>query len=336
MRNFSTRYLMVAAMIAALIPVACGGAIPGRGGGGGGGSVDPDACGNYMDASDAGRKLHAFLTATAELERTVKALEVEVRTGCDKMAAELGIKPEGDNRAVCNAVLAQLKEDLNAGISAEAKLDVEYKPAVCTVNIEAAADVAAKCEAQASGEVKVACEGTCTGTCNGACDGNCVGGTGGSECNGQCEGTCRGSCSGGCTGGADVEASAECEARAEVHASAEMECTEPELTVEAEASVVVDKPRYDRAIAAIRAGLPHMLIVQAKVKPLRGAVTTWVSAANGVKDAGRDLANQFKDQALCLTAQISAAVGAIANIQASFEFSVEVSVEASASAGVSG
>ena len=323
MRTLSTRSLMMVAALAALTAMtACpGGGIPGRGGGG---SVDPDKCGNYADVSDAGRKLHAFLAATAELESTVKGVEAEVRTGCDAMAKELGITPSGSNKEVCDAVLKQLKEDLSAGIKAEAKLNIEYKPAVCTVNIEAAASASAECEASASGSAKVTCDGVCHGTC----DGTCEGGNQGGECNGQCNGTC----SGQCEGAADVEASAECEARGEVHAAAEMTCTPAELKVEADASVVVDKPRADRAIAAMKAGLPKLLVVSAKVKPLQSAVTTWVATAKGVTEAGKDLAGQFKDQALCLTAQISAAGAAIANIQASMEFSVSVSVEASASA----
>lgn len=301
--------------------------------GGGGGSVDPDKCGDYSSVSDAGRKLHAFLAATAELQTTVKGVEVEVRTGCDAMAKELGISPKGDNQAVCKAVLDELKADMHAGIKAEAKLEVKYTPAVCTVDIDAGASVVAECEASASGSATVKCDGTCTGTCSGACDGKCEGGGGGGDCNGTCDGTCEGSCSGGCEGSADVDASAECKAQAEVHASAKMTCTEPKLEVTADASVVVDKPKTDKVIAALKAGMPAILTVQAKVKPLEKAVATWVATAKGVTSAGKDLASQFKDQALCLTAQISAAASAVAQIQASFSFSVSVSVEASASAG---
>jgi prophage DNA circulation protein len=330
MRKNTTRTVLAALAVTFVTLGACSGApgIPGRGGG----SVDPNKCGNIADVSDAGRKLQAMLEATATLESTVKGIEVEVRTGCDAMAKELGIKPEGDNKAVCDAVFAQLKEDLSAGIKADAQLTIEYKPAVCEVSIEAAASAAAQCEASASGSAEVKCSGECTGTCSGACDGTCEGGGGGGECNGKCDGVCQGSCSGGCTGSADVEASAECEAKAEVTASAEMKCTPAELKVEADASVVVDKPRADRAIAAMKAGLPQILTVSAKVKPLKGAVEAWVAAAKGTVEAGKDLAGQFKDQALCLTAQISAMGQAIAGIEASFSFSVEVSVEASASA----
>jgi hypothetical protein len=333
MRNLTSCSLILVASLAALTALAgCpGGGIPGRGGSS---SVNPDACGNYADVNDAGRKLHAFLDATAQLDKTVRGLEVEVRTGCDAMAKELGISPKGGtNKDVCDAVLAELKADMSAGIRAEAKLEVNYTPAVCTINIDAGMSAAAECEAKASGDISVKCEGTCTGTCSGACDGKCEGGSGGSDCNGTCDGTCEGSCSGGCEGSADVDASAECKAQAEAHATAEMTCTEAKLEVTADASVVVDKPKYEMAVAAIKAGMPHILEVRAKIKPLEHAVATFVATGKGVVDAGKDLAGQFKDQALCLSGQISAAASAMANIQASFSFSVEVSASASATAG---
>ena len=329
MRNSKTRTLLAA--MTAILFAACSGA-PGLPGGGGG-SVDPNKCGGYADVNDAGRKLHALFEATAALETAVKGIEVEVRTACDAMAKELGVSPEGDNKEVCMAVLAQAKEDLKGGISAEAKLEVTYKPAVCEINIEAAASAAAQCEAKAEGDVSVRCDGACTGTCSGACDGKCEGSTGeGGECNGTCDGTCQGSCSGGCTGNADVEASAECKAKAEVSASAEMKCTPAEFSIEAEASMVVDQPRYDRAVAALKAGLPQLLTIEAKVKPVKAAVQTWAGAARAAAEAGKDLAGQFKDQALCLTGQLAAMGKAVAQVEASIDVSVEVSVEASATA----
>lgn len=330
MRTFATNGLVLVALATTLSLVGCSGA-PGLPGGGGG-SVDPNKCGGYADVNDAGRKLHALFEATADLETAVKGIEVEVRTACDAMAKELGVSPKGNNAEVCKAVLAQVKEDLKAGVKAEAKLEVEYKPAVCEVNIEAAASAAAKCEAKAEGEVSVRCDGQCTGTCAGACDGTCEGGGGGGECNGQCNGTCGGSCSGGCTGNADVEASAECQAKAEVTASAEIKCTPAEFNVTAEASMVVDAPRYDRAVAALKAGLPQLLTIEAKIKPVKRAAVTWAKSARAAAESGRDLAGQFKDSAICLTGQLAAMGAAVAQIEASIDVSVEVSVEASATA----
>lgn len=320
----------VAIMMAVLVGglAGCPGAkIPGRGG-----KVDPNTCGNYA-VSDAGRKLKAFLEATVKLEEAVKGVEVEVRTGCDAMAKELGLDAKGDTKDVCNRVFAQIKEDLSVGIQANASLTIDYKPAVCRVDVQAAASVAAECEASASGNVTVECSGTCSGTCSGECDGTCKGGSGGSECNGECDGVCRGECSSGCEGEADVQASAECEAKAEVYASAEVECTPAELNVEADASVVVDAPRTDRVIAAMKAGLPQILTVEAKLRPLAKAAKTWAATARSLGEAGAELAKSFEDQALCISGQISAAVAAVANIEASVSVSVEVSASASGSVG---
>jgi hypothetical protein len=319
MRSLTTRSLL-AAFTAALLAACPGGGpgIPGRGGG----SVDPNKCGNYADL-EGGRQLKALFEATAKLETAAKGIELEVRTGCDAMAKELGMDTKGDTRSVCMAVLEQIKEDLKTSVQAEAKLEVEYKPAQCTVDIQAAASVAAECEASASGEVSVTCEGSCSGTCAGECDGTCEGGGGGGQCNGQCDGVCKGECSGGCEGNADVQASAECEAKAEVEASANVECTPAEFNVEAEASVVVDQGKYEKAI---------ILTVEAKVKPLKAAFEGWVVTARATAEKGKDLAQNFKDQALCITGQLAAMGSAIANIEASLNVSVEVSVEASATA----
>lgn len=330
MRALTSRSLLTAAL-AATTAVAIAGcpklpSVPGSGG------VDANKCGDYASVGDAGRKLKLFLQATQALEAAVKGLEVEVRTGCDAMAKELGVSPSGDTKSVCRAVLDQVKQDLSAGIKAEAKLDVVAKPAVCTVDVQAAASAAAQCEAKAEGEISVQCEGTCQGTCAGRCDGACAAKNASGECEGQCDGVCQGSCSGGCDGAADVEASAQCEAHAEVTASAEMTCTPPEFSVDVDASVVVDPPRADRALAALRAGMGNLLTVKAKTKPLAGAVTTWAASARALASAATELTSEFKDEALCLAGQLRAAGQAVGQIEASFSVSVSVSVEASATA----
>src|SRR5688572_20561324 len=103
MRTLTTRSLLASALVVSLAGCPGGGpGIPGRGGG----SVDPNKCGNYASL-DGGAQLKALFEATAELEASAKSLELEVRTGCDAMAKELGVDAKGDTRAVCNAVLAQ-------------------------------------------------------------------------------------------------------------------------------------------------------------------------------------------------------------------------------------
>src|SRR5262245_48537462 len=143
----ATRMLAVAAAAAALITMSgCPGGAGGLPGvpGGGSGKVDPNTCGNYA-ASDAGRKLKAFFEATVELNDAVVRTEAVVKESCRIMGEELKMPPgdlEGQTKAVCDKVVAELKSDLQAGLKGEANLKVEYKPAVCTVNAEAAASAA--------------------------------------------------------------------------------------------------------------------------------------------------------------------------------------------------
>jgi modification target Cys-rich repeat protein len=336
------RSLVVAALAVGLIGLAgCPGGAGVPGVPGGGGKVDPNTCGNYA-ANDAGRKLKAFLEATVTLDAAVRDTENYLLDTCKMMGAELGVSDtSGGTKEVCDRVSAALKEHLQLGIKAEAKLKIDYTPAVCEVNVEAAASAAAECEGKASADVAVRCEGTCSGTCNGTCKGKCEGkaGTGGSggECQGKCEGTCEGSCSGGCDGHADVQADASCKAKAEVSASVEAKCTEPELKVDFDLAAVVDKAKLEAAVAAIKKGLPRLLLVQKKVSgPLLAAFKSWAKAAGELKDAGSDLANSFGDQALCISGQIAGAVGMMANIQASVDVQIEVSASVSGSAGAGG
>lgn len=330
MRTLPARTLFVAACAAAVVALTgCPGGpkIPGRGGSG----VDPNTCGNYA-ASDAGRKLKAFFEATVKLDTETQRVVNIIGESCAIMGRELGMAGgdlEGTPKVVCDKVFARLNDDLKVSIKAEAKLNVVYKPAVCTVDLQASAQAAAQCEAKAEADIAVTCNGTCNGTCEGTCKGSAGTGGSGGDCNGVCEGTCRG----GCDGTADVNASAECRAQAEVSASVDVKCTEPEFKVEVDAAMVVDASKADKALAAMRAGFPQIFSVQARLKPLQAATLTWAKTAGDLAGAGADLANSFKDQALCISGQIKAAFDAVARVNASIEVSVEVSASASASAG---
>jgi modification target Cys-rich repeat protein len=315
------------------------GGVPG-GGGGKASSVDPDTCGNYA-ASEAGAKLKAFLEATVTLNEAVIEMEGEIKASCSGMAEKLGVSTDGDTKAVCNAVSEAIEANLKAGIKGKASLKVDYKPAVCTVNADVAVDAAAKCEASASADVKVQCTGSCQGTCQGACKGKCEGKAGGGggkgECNGKCEGSCQGSCSGGCEGSADVQASAECEAKAEVSANVEAECTEPELNVDYDAKVVVDKPKVEAVAEALKTGLPKMISVSAKLRgPTALAVKTWAKTAKNLAQASGKLYSSLGDQATCVAGQLAAAAGMVTKVEASVSVSVEASASVSGAAGASG
>ena len=341
-RHAKIRLATIALGAGALISMSCGGAVPGAGGlpGTGSGSVDPNSCGNYA-VKPVGAKLKRFLEATVALEVAVKNTENYVKDSCALAGKELGMGPEtlnGNTSEVCKLVINEMNEHRKVGLKAEAKLTVDYKPAVCTVDIDAAASFAAKCEAKAEADVSVRCSGTCSGTCSGKCDGTCSGsaGTGGSggQCDGQCSGRCEGSCSGGCEGNAEVEASASCRADAEVHASVKAECTEPEVNVDFSAEAALDTSKLEALKAAFKAALPRLLKVKAQMTgPMKAAFNTWAKAGKELVKAGRTLVGSLDDQAMCVLGQLKAAVGMFAGINASIEVQVEVSASMSASAG---
>jgi hypothetical protein len=299
------------------------------------GAVDPESCGDYA-ASDAGRKLYAFLQATVWLQDEVHETEAHLHDTCELMADELGMaRPGGNTKELCSAVLAALGDSLEAGLSVPGALKVEYQPAVCEVSLDLAASAAAACEGSVGAELVAQCTGTCQGTCQGRCDGECVGGTGdGGECAGECRGTCEGACSGSCAGQAEVQAEASCQAHAEIRASTEASCTEPEVHVSYGADLVADTASLEAAVAAIEVGLPRMLAIHARLTgPVTAAFTTWARTATELGRAGRDATRGLGDAALCVAGQVLAAAAAIASIEASISIQVEVSASASASVG---
>jgi modification target Cys-rich repeat protein len=306
-----------------------GGSVPG-GLGGASGEVDPNTCGNYA-AMDGGAKLKAFLQATKDLEKTTEETVHVVRQSCEMIGREMGMTDadfKGETNEICTHVYAALRDNMKVAFKAQAGLKIKYKPAVCRVNVDAEAKAAAECEGKASADVGA----TCTGACHGKCDGTCSGkaGTGGNsgECNGECKGTCHGECE----GHADVKASAQCRASASVKASVDVKCTEPELTVDVDAKMTLDKSKAEMVVRALKNGLPKALSVKAHLEPLKAAVEIWAQSAKELKDMGPKFINSFKDQALCISGQLAAAVGMIGKINTNVSVSVNVSVSASATA----
>ncbi len=319
-------------LTAAFALTSCGG-VPGVPGIPGKGAkatdVDPNTCGNYA-ANATGKKLKAFLAATVLLNESVLEAEASMKVSCGVMAKELGVPDEGDTATVCNAVSEAIKENLSVGLKAGAALTINYEPAVCTINASVAASAAASCEGKATADVAVTCQGTCNGTCNGECEGSTGSG-------GQCEGVCKGSCEGSCDGYADVEASAECEAHAEINASVEAECTEPKLEVEFAADVVVDGPKVEKVKAALMAGMPKMLSLQARAKvPLLKAFTAWAKSAKSLAESSGKLFASLGDQAACVSGQLAGAASMVAGIEASIDVQVSVSASVSTSASAEG
>jgi len=141
-------------------------------------------------------------------------------------------------------------------------------------------------------------------------------------------------CSGAATAGTGGSGGAgECKAAAAVNASVHAECTEPQLTMDFDAKVVVDKSKLEMTLKAARDGLPKLLSVAARIKPLEEAVNVWAKTAADLKDMGPKFAQSFKDQAMCITGQIAAAANAATSIHANVSVSVQVSASASGSVG---
>jgi hypothetical protein len=59
----------------------------------------------------------------------------------------------------------------------------------------------------------------------------------------------------------------------------------------------------------------------------------WAKSARELGASVGDIAGSFQDQALCITGQINAAVGALASIEANISVSVSVSASASGAVG---
>ncbi len=268
--------------------------------------VDPGACGDYYSASDAGRKLHAFIQATAWLQDEVWDTDAYLRDTCRMMAKDLDMdRPSGDTRQVCTKVLGALGDELDAGLSARADLEVDYEPAFCEVDVDATAQATAECEGRAHDEMSA-----CTGTCRGACDE-------------------------ACEGEADVEPEASCQAHAEVRANRKATCTQPEIHVGYGEEVVTDADRLGAAVTALDRGLPRLLEVHARARgPATAAFETWARAAEELGDAAMTATRDVGDRGACVADQLAAAADSIASLEASL--SVQIEVSASASAAVTG
>jgi hypothetical protein len=306
--------------------------------GGGVRPVQPDACGK-IDTTDAGRKLYAFLVATAELDKQVIELNKTAKRACLSMAAELRLPAAqigGTTAFVCKNVATAMRDALAAAgqVEQEAKFEVVYKPAECTVNMDVAAQVVASCEGSASATATVMCEGSCGGTCRGDCIGTCAVKGPDGKCAGQCTGTCKGSCSGSCDGSADVQADVECEAAAEIRANLEATCTDPVTEVRYTPTQYKDPEKAKMVERAVQKGLPGLLLVAAKLQgPVAQAFATWSKATVQLFQAGGKVVDALGDAAACVLVEIGAAFAAVARIEVSVQVSVEASVEVGGACG---
>jgi len=144
-----------------------------------------------------------------------------------------------------------------------------------------------------------------------------------------------GACSGGASAGTGGSGGGgECKAAGAVNASINAKCTEAELTIDFDAKAAVDPTKLTMTVKALRDGLPKLLSVAARIKPLQEAMEVWAKTAADLKDMGPKFVQSFGDQAMCISGQIAAAANASSHIHA--DVSVSVSVSASASGTASG
>ncbi len=156
------------------------------------------------------------------------------------------------------------------------------------------------------------------------------------EC--KVEASASASASAGCAGsaaagGGGASAGGECKAAGQVNAALHAECKPAQLSIEADAKMIVDKSKAEMTLKAMRDGLPKLFDATARVKPLEEAVKVEMQAAKDLADMGPKFVQSFGDQAMCISGQLAASVKAATSVQANVSVSVEVSASASGSVG---
>jgi len=222
------------------------------------GVENPD-CGSEFEAGDfsktkADANLKGFLDASAQFNKTVNKVEVDLVAMCRELGKAIGV-PDADmagdangdgevGKKVCGAVAAKISATIKANADATivvtigepscgASLDVMMD---CWKNcgspiepgkLEAACDgghlsseCSGKCEGSCTVEGTAECKGTCGGSCEGKCDAS-FSGTCGGDCNGKCDGKdSKGKCTGRCEGSCSASAKGSCGGSCEGHCDA--------------------------------------------------------------------------------------------------------------------
>jgi hypothetical protein len=233
--------------------VGGGGAVSGGGAGGAGASVSDACLSAEYGASANAQAFGAFMTASGAFVRAASEIDATLVGACRGLGSDLGMTDAeltangADTAAVCAAVNAKVRAEVDAMRTAEIRTHVESTPPVCKTRVDeyqqcirrceptvvregrietqctggelrgsCGAQCTGRCAVEVDGQCGGACEGTCqggcTGMCEGACQGTCASRDAQGNCHGACQGTCYGRCSAGCTGS--------CQGRCEVSAQA--------------------------------------------------------------------------------------------------------------------
>lgn len=167
----------------------------------------------FGTSADA-RKVDAFLRATLDLNTATVEIAEGLRATCAAIGTDLGIAASayqpgtpGELPVVytCRRVGQEIRTILQGGLATSGRLNIDLTPPRCEINVNVAAECAARCSGSAMvqvptcrGEVVADCSASCTGSCSGTCSASCTGTCRGT-CTGQCMGTCNGMCSGTCS-----------------------------------------------------------------------------------------------------------------------------------------
>ena len=322
--------LIAAAIVVSIVGIACSNGATGTGATRH--TVDPNSCGGY-DATDAGRKLHAFLDATATIDENISKTEQAIGATCVEMGRQLGLLDTqlvGDTQHLCAVVTKEVRTSLARALRPHSNLLIKYQAPQCATNPELASRIAADCEGVSEGDVAI----TCAGTCHGICEGICTGQVGGGGTVGQCDGKCSGKCEGSCNGHASAKASPQCAAPAELAVALDVDCSEPQFHVGTDSDFIIDNVEAKRTMDAISESVPRLLLARARIEPLAAALATWTHAANELASAGKTATASFGQQASCVAAQLHTAVAMTSRLQTSLRLSLAVVADAAAAAGV--
>jgi len=261
-------------------------------------------CDDFGADADA-QKIEAFLDTSARFESEAFALAAELEHTCDAMADDLGVEVPGADEsepqvaASCGAVADEIEAIVTAAYPADGSIELVYEPPVCSVDLDAMASCVARCDASMSASSDV----VCTESRDGAY----------------------------CSSDSVARADAQCEAACEADVSITAECSEPSLTLYADAALdLEDQVRLDRLIETLDANYAQLLALEARLQGLAESGADLVTTFEGAADATGRLGARA---VACFADSMAVTADSLATVQVSVSVSVEVSASVGATAG---
>jgi len=266
--------------------------------------------GEYLVCDDLGadadaQKIEAFLDTSARFEAEAYGLAAELEHTCDAMAEDLGVDvpsaAEGELQvaATCGAVADEIESIVTAAYPADGSIELVYEPPVCAVNLDAMASCVARCDANLSASSDVVCAESRDGAY--------------------------------CSSDSVARADAQCEATCEAEVNITAECTEPSLTLYADAALdLEDQVRLDVLIDTLDESYPRLLALEARLQGLAESGADLVTTFEGAADATGRLGARAM---ACFADSMAVTADSLATVQVSVSVSVEVSASVGATAG---